>query len=237
MEGQVESSISLIESMAIFMSEGGIFMWIILSVWSFGIGVSVERTMAFLRYSVKAKSLMAKIKSYVIENDVAEAIILCSRSRSLLPMVMKSGLKRANQNREQISDAIEATVLEVSPRVERGLGTLSLMANISTLVGLLGTIYGLIQSFAAVAGADPSEKSKLLALGIAKAMNTTALGLISAIILMLVHIFLSGKAEKILSEIDEYSVKLLDLLGTRKAQASHITPPTPGSDQYHEKVA
>lgn len=217
-------NVSLLESMAIFMREGGVFMWVILSVWSFGIGIGVERTIAFLRYSVKAKSLMAKIKSYVIGNDVGEAITLCSRTRSLLPQVMRSGLKRANQSREQISDALEATVLEVSPRVERGLGTLSLMANISTLVGLLGTIYGLIQSFAAVAGADPAEKSKLLALGIAKAMNTTALGLISAIILMLVHVFLSGKAEKILSEIDEYSVKLLDLLGTRKRQPDPQVP-------------
>lgn len=222
MDGQVMGTAlntSLLKSLAIFMEEGGVFMWIILLVWSLGVGIALARGGSFLRYATKGSVLMAKVKKYVMENDVAEAIALCSQSKSLLPMVFKSGLKRANQNKEQISDAVEATVLEVSPRVERGLSHLVLLANISTLIGLLGTIYGLIQSFAAVAGADPAEKAKLLALGISKAMNTTALGLISAIILMLIHSILNSKAERILSEIDEYAVKIVDLLGTRKGAA------------------
>ena len=224
---------SLFKSIAMFMDEGGAFMWIILGVWCLGVGIAFVRMGALSRYGIKGNALMAKVKGHVMGNNVAEAISLCSKGPSLLPLVLKSGLKRANQSREQISDAVEATVLEVSPRVERGLGQVALLANISTLVGLLGTIYGLIQSFAAVAGADPTEKAKLLALGISKAMNTTALGLISAITLMLIHSVLSGKAEKILAEIDEYAVKIIDLLGTRKA-APHGGPGQPESNGMRE---
>ena len=179
-------------------------------------GVALDRFLGLLRYDTRAGNLMAAVKRHVMLNDVAAAIVLCSKSKALLPEVLKSGLKRANQDKEQISDAVEATVLGVVPRVERRLSYLALLANISTLLGLLGTIYGLIESFSAVAQADPSTKAKLLALGIAKAMNTTAFGLISAIFLMVIHSFLASKAERITTEIDEYAVKLIDLLGMKK---------------------
>ena len=94
-----------------------------------------------------------------------------------------------------------------------------MIANISTLFGLLGTIQGLIQSFSAVASADPAQKAELLATGISKAMNTTFLGLLAAISIMMLHTFLSSKSEKIINEIDEFSVKLLDLLGTKNEKA------------------
>jgi len=93
---------------------------------------------------------------------------------------------------------------------------IQLIATISTLLGLLGTIHGLIQSFAAVASADPSQKAELLALGISKAMNTTYLGLLAAISVMVIYTVLASKAEKITNDIDEFSVKLLDILGTKK---------------------
>ncbi|MEX0797958.1 MAG: MotA/TolQ/ExbB proton channel family protein, partial [Bacteriovoracaceae bacterium] len=146
------------------------------------------------------------------------AIRVCSGSLAALPKVLKSGLKRASQGSEQIQNALDATSLEVVPKVELRLGYLQLIANISTLFGLLGTIQGLIESFSAVAAADPAQKAELLAMGISKAMNTTALGLFAAITIMILHAFLNAKAEKIVNEVDEYSVKLLDLLGTKEAQ-------------------
>ena len=129
---------------------------------------------------------------------------------------MKNGLKRANQSKEQIQDALEASILEVVPMIEKRLSYLALCANLSTLLGLLGTIQGLIQSFAAVANAEASQKAQLLAEGIAVAMNTTALGLVSAISLMVVHSFLMSRGEKMIHEIEENSVKLIDLLSTKK---------------------
>ncbi len=224
---------SFIKSVAIFMDEGGIFMWIILAIWTFGVAVAIERVKSLFSFDIDGPSLMNIIKKSVMTNDVAKAITTCSNSKALLPMVMKAGLKRANQSKEQISDAIEATILEVSPKVEKRMGYLGLVANVSTLIGLLGTIYGLIESFAAVATADPASKAKLLALGISKAMNTTALGLVSAISIMVIHSMLTSKSDKILGEIEEYGVKLIDLLGTKKGpgQVGSQAPELPEAGQ------
>jgi len=163
---------------------------------------------------------MGNIKKNVIGNQVQEAIQTCTESTALLPFVMKNGLKRANQSKEQIQDALEASILEAVPKIEKRLSYLALAANLSTLLGLLGTIQGLIQSFAAVAQAEASQKAQLLAEGIAVAMNTTALGLVSAISLMVIHSFLMARGEKMIQEIEENSVKLLDLLATKKGSSS-----------------
>ena len=224
----IENDPNFLKTMAIFMDEGGLFMWIILAIWIFGVAISVERIKSLFSYDIDGISLMNMIKKSIMKNDVHSAIQNCSSSKALLPIVLKSGLKRANQTKEQISDAVEASILEVAPKVEKRMGYLSLVANVSTLIGLLGTIYGLIESFAAVATADPASKAKLLALGISKAMNTTALGLVSAISIMVVHSLLTSKSEKIMGEIEEYAVKLIDLLGTKRP-ASIKTPSLPGS--------
>jgi biopolymer transport protein ExbB/TolQ len=212
---------NIIQWTARFMTEGGIFMWIIAVVWCAGIAISVERLKAYFKYDVDGASVMGNIKKSVIGNQVQEAIQTCSESPALLSFVMKNGLKRANQSKDQIQDALEASILETVPKIERRLSYLALAANLSTLLGLLGTIQGLIQSFAAVAQAEASQKAQLLAEGIAVAMNTTALGLISAISLMIVHSFLMARGEKMIQEIEENSVKLLDLLSTKKGSSSN----------------
>lgn len=211
---------SMLQWTARFMVEGGIFMWIIAIVWCLGIAIAAERLKAYFKFDIDGTSLMGNIKKNVIGNQVQDAIQTCSESNALLPFVMKNGLKRANQSKEQIQDALEASILETVPKIEKRLSYLALTANLSTLLGLLGTIQGLIQSFAAVAQAAASEKAQLLAEGIAVAMNTTALGLISAISLMVVHAILMAKGEKMIHEIEENSVKLLDLLSTKKGSAS-----------------
>lgn len=218
---------SFIKSVAIFMNEGGSFMWIILAAWTFGIAISIERFKALMTFDINSTSLMNSVKKYVLINDVQKAIQLCSNTKAMLPIVLKSGLKRANQSKEQIQDAIEGTILEISPKLDQRLSYLGLVANVSTLIGLLGTIYGLIESFAAVASADPASKAKLLALGISKAMNTTALGLVSAISIMVVHTILTNKSEKISAELEENAVKLIDLLGTKKYPVSSGLPEIP----------
>lgn len=210
---------SMLQWAARFMNEGGIFMWIIAVVWCVGVAIAVERLKAYFKYDIDGTSLMSNIKKCVISNQVQDAIQTCSESSALLPFVMKNGLKRANQSKEQIQDALEASILETVPKIEKRLSYLALTANLSTLLGLLGTIQGLIQSFAAVAQASASEKGQLLAEGIAVAMNTTALGLISAITLMVIHSFLMARGEKMIHEIEENSVKLLDLLSTKKGPA------------------
>ncbi|MDC0253957.1 MotA/TolQ/ExbB proton channel family protein [Bacteriovoracales bacterium] len=208
---------ALINRLAIFWNDGGSFMWAIMIVWGFGIAVALERFLKLaFKFDVDGPSFMNEIQRYILSNDVQGAIRTCSGTQAMLPRVLKSGLKRAAQSVEQIQNAIDATALEVIPRIEQRLTYLNLVSNISTLIGLLGTIQGLIESFAAVAAADPTQKSELLTMGISKAMNTTYLGLVSAISMMVIHTYLSAKSDKIVNEIDEYSVKLLDFLGTSK---------------------
>ena len=209
--------LNMIQGFAKFMDDGGVFMWIILAIWVFGVAVAIERFKSLFAYDVDGSSLMNDIKKDVLKNEVHSAIQTCSGSKALLSNVMRNGLKRANQSKEQIQDTLEASMLESIPFVEKRLHYLALVANVSTLIGLLGTIYGLIQSFAAVASADAASKAELLALGISKAMNTTAFGLISAITIMVVHSILSSKAEKIIGDMEQCSVKLVDLLSTKKS--------------------
>ncbi len=200
-----------------FIQGGGVFMYIILAVWGVGLAIALERfSKLSKRYDVDGPSFMNEIQRYVLSNDIQGAIRVCSGTLAALPKVLKSGLKRSSQTPEQIQNALDATALEVVPKVELRLNYLQLVANISTLLGLLGTIQGLILTFSAVADVDPAQKAELLAAGISKAMNTTALGLMSAITIMVIHAFLTSKSEKIINEIDEFSVKLLDLLATKE---------------------
>jgi biopolymer transport protein ExbB len=226
---KVATELNLVEVFAKFMSEGGIFMWIILSIWIFGVLIGMERIKSLLFFDINGNGLMGLIKKHVLLNEVPKAIQVCSSSKALLPQVLASGLKRANQDKEQIQDAMESSMLEVIPQVDKRLNYLSLIANVSTLVGLLGTIYGLIESFSAVALADPANKAKLLALGISKAMNTTAIGLISAISIMVLHSILTSKADKISNDIEQFSTKLLDLLGTKRLINAEVAPPSTDS--------
>ncbi len=205
-----------------FMNEGGPFMWVILFIWILGILISIERWFQFWRYDVDAEGLMVFVKRRVLLNKVKEGIEYCGRGKAIVAQVMKSGLQRANQNKDQIKDAMETKILFFLPLMEKRMGLLALMANVSTLIGLLGTISGLIQSFSAVAQAEASVKAQLLALGISKAMNTTALGLLCAISLMVLHSFLQTKQNKIIGDMEHNSLGLLDLLGTKKKQTNSI---------------
>jgi biopolymer transport protein ExbB/TolQ len=209
--------LSYIEWFTKFMIDGGVFMWVIAAVWVVGVVIAFERWYMYRSYFSDGPSMMGQIKKFVLANQLSEAIQYSTEDKSLLAHVMKNGLKRAGQPKDQVQDALEGTILEVVPHIEKRLSMISLMANVSTLFGLLGTIQGLIQSFASVANADAADKGRLLAEGIAVAMNTTALGLISAISLMFVHAYLAGKGEGMIKQIEENSVKLLDLLGSKKA--------------------
>lgn len=206
----------IVSDFKVFMEEGGIFMYIIMIAFFVGIAIIVERFNRFRVYDLNAPSFMNEIQKLVLANKIRDAIQYCSGSKAMLPQVIKNGLKRSNQGSEQIQNAIDATALEIIPAVEKRMHYLSMIANICTLLGLLGTIQGLIMAFDAVGAADPAQKAEVLSKGISTAMNTTALGLVCAILIMVLHSLLTDKSEKIISEVDQYSVKLLDILGTMK---------------------
>lgn len=186
------------------------------------ISFTIERVMRlFFQYNVDGASFMFEVQKYILANDLDGAIRLCNGAgKAALPKVIKAGLQRASRDESQIQNAIDATSLEVIPRLERRLPYLALIANVATLFGLLGTITGLIKSFGAIALADPAQRQAILGNGISEAMNATAFGLVTAIFTMIAHSILTNKATKILEEIDEFGVKLLDLLSARKYRHS-----------------
>ncbi len=189
-------------------------MYLILVVSVVAIGIIIERFIfLFFKYNINANAFMAQIQKLVMAGNVDRAIKLCNAAPSAaLPKVVKAGLTRANKGEVAIQNAIEEATLEVVPMVTRRTPALLALANIATLLGLLGTIIGLIDAFAALEDAPPEDRQRLLAGGIALAMNTTAFGLIVAIPTMLAHLFLSGISKRIVDEIDQYSVKLENLL-------------------------
>lgn len=194
--------------------------------WMIPIAISLAISLAFVfervirlffQYNVDGASFMFEVQKYILANDVEGAIRVCNgSSRAPLSRVLKAGLQRASRDENQIQNAIDAASLEMIPKLERRLPYLALIANIATLLGLLGTISGLIRSFAAIAQADPAQRQAILSSGISEAMNATAFGLITAIFTMVMHSILTTKANRLLEEIDEFGVKLLDLLSARK---------------------
>ncbi len=222
METALMESPGLFESIITAFQEGGWAMYPIGLTLAISIAFSLERFVRlFLQFPIHGPSLMFEIQKYVLSNDLDGAIRLCNGAgKKALPKVLKAGLQRASRSVDQIQNAIDATSLEIIPKLERRLSYLALIANLATLLGLVGTISGLIKSFGAVALADPAQRQAILAAGISEAMNATAFGLITAIFTMITHSILSNKATLILEEIDEFGVKLLDLLSSRKTQHS-----------------
>jgi biopolymer transport protein ExbB/TolQ len=163
---------------------------------------------------------MAQIQMLVMANHIDRAIKLCNaESDAALTKVLKAGLTRANRSALEIQNSVDETTLETIPRLQKRTPYLSMWANVATLTGLLGTIQGLVLAFAAVANADPSMKQEMLANGISMAMYTTAFGLVVAIPIIIVHSFISNRTVKLIDEIDQYSVKLINLLAARQRGA------------------
>jgi biopolymer transport protein ExbB/TolQ len=207
----------MLGEIAKFYTDGGVFMHPIAVVSVFGVAIMVERFIfLFFKYNINANQFMAQIQKLVMANNIDRAIKLCNAAPSAsLPKVIKAGLTRANKGEIEIGNAIEEATLEVIPNITKRTSTLQDVANIATLMGLLGTIMGLIEAFEAVANAPPDQKTAMLTAAIAIAMNTTAFGLIVAIPTLAAYIFLNNVTKKIIDEVDQYSVKLQNLLVSR----------------------
>lgn len=201
---------------------GGWMMHFIAVTGAIAVAIVIERFVRIVfQYSIDGTSFMFEVQKYVLANDIDGAIRLCNGAgRSALARVIKAGLQRASRDEHQIQNAIDAASLEVIPKIEKRLHYLGLIANLSTLLGLLGTISGLIYAFGEIAKAPASERQNVLSSGIAEALNCTAFGLIVAITAMIFHSWLSSKAAVLIEEVDEYSVKLIDLLSARKYKHS-----------------
>jgi len=208
---------------------GWIFMWVILAAGVFALAISFERFIFLTsRSAFKAGLFVNDVLKNVQNNDVASAQKIVDKAGKMaLAQVFKPALQEASSGAERIRNSVDEATLRVIPQLEKRTSFLGTIGNIATLIGLMGTIYGLIIAFAAVGkpGIDPAEKSTLLAQGIAAAMNTTYLGLLIAIPSIALYTLFKGKTQKLIDQIDEYSLRLVNVLVERsyKTQKYHIS--------------
>jgi biopolymer transport protein ExbB/TolQ len=195
---------------------GGFWMYIILVVSIVALGIIIERFVMLIKYKVNGEAFMAQVQKLVMQNNIDRAIKLCNAAPDkVLARVVKAGLQRAQKSEIEITNAVEEATLEILPKVNKRLPNLPILANVATLMGLLGTIVGMIFAFKGLSAVSADKRQEVLSNGIAVAMYTTAFGLLVAIPTLLCHIVLTNMARGIVDEVDLYSAKLENLLIAR----------------------
>jgi len=201
-------------SMVNFFVAGGAFMYPILIVFAVGIAIAIERYVTLTLTSRRNESMWSRLQPALTNGDFDKAREMTSKDTSTVSRLLGMGLARqgAVRRREDIEIAMEESMMEIIPQLEKRTAYVAVGANIATLLGLLGTIIGLIQAFTAVANANPAEKADLLSASISVAMNTTAFGLIVAIPLLVTHSVLTAKTGEIVDSLEMASVKALNVI-------------------------
>jgi biopolymer transport protein ExbB len=200
-----------------FFASGGIFMFPILLVFAFGVAIAVERYITLAIVTNKNQAVWDKVQPLLANGEFDQARDMTSKDESTISQVLNMGLslQGAVRRREDIEIAMEESMMEIVPRLEKRTPYVALASSIATLLGLLGTIMGLIQAFTAVANANPAEKADLLSASISVAMNTTAFGLMVAIPLLVVHAVLTSKTGDIVDSLEMATVKALNVFSKR----------------------
>ena len=208
-------------SMVSFFSTGGLFMYPILIVFAFGVAIAVERFVTLRTVTNKNQAVWERVQPLLDNGEFDEAREMTSEDDSTISQVLNMGLslQGAVRRREDIEIAMEESMMEIVPRLEKRTPYVALASSIATLLGLLGTIMGLIQAFTAVANANPAEKADLLSASISVAMNTTAFGLMVAIPLLVVHAILTSKTGDIVDSLEMATVKALNVFSRRAKRA------------------
>lgn len=204
-----------------FFMSGGIFMYPILIVFAVGVAIAVERYITLTLVTNKNQAVWDKVQPLLAMGDFDEAREMTAEDESTISQVLNMGLslQGAVRRREDIEIAMEESMMEIVPRLEKRTPYVALSSSIATLLGLLGTIMGLIQAFTAVANANPAEKADLLSASISVAMNTTAFGLMVAIPLLITHAILTSKTGDIVDSLEMATVKALNVFSKRAKRA------------------
>lgn len=205
------------------------------------IGLIVERAIYFLgRGHLNAKAFLEQLRKLLSANNVDRAKKLCDATTAPVARVAKAGLNRLHRGEAAVAQAMEETMTDTIPEVKARVGALWSLANITTLVGLLGTIAGLIATFAAIGDANPADRQKRLSDGISEAMYNTAYGLGIALICMVGHLLLSGAMKKVISDLEAFSLRFENLLAEGAAggaaPAAGRAPAAPTEDHLEESV-
>jgi biopolymer transport protein ExbB/TolQ len=197
-----------------FFQNGGPFMYPIAIVLVIGLVIATERFVVLSQAKRANNQAFGRVMPLLKKRDYQAVVNMGRHTEAPIARIVAAGVARlsGSGSRDEIELAMEEGVLEAMPRLEKRTPYLATLANIATLLGLLGTIIGLIAAFTAVAEADPAEKATLLSNSISVAMNTTAFGLISAIPLLLFHAMLQTKTTELVDSLEMTGVRCLNLL-------------------------
>jgi biopolymer transport protein ExbB len=200
-----------------FFVTGGPFMYPILLVFAVGAAIAIERYVTLTMVTTKNQSAWSRVQSVLLNGNFEEAREMASKDDSTISQLLSLGLARqgAVRRREDIEIAMEEGMMEIIPQLEKRTPYVGLASSIATLLGLLGTIMGLISAFTAVANANPAEKADLLSASISVAMNTTAFGLMVAIPLLITSSVLTAKTGAIVDSLEMASVKALNVISEK----------------------
>ncbi len=214
----------MLEFIRVAFNYGGPVMYVILAFFLSLCALGMWRL--FLLYGVfdtpNARGLWMEIYKLVTNNQIETAIRLCEKAprRQVLPRIWKKGLQCASRSAEETQNAIDSASLERLPLCGRYVNWFGVIANVTTLLGLLGTIMGLISSFAAVGTLSGAAKQTKLAEGISHALYATGFGLGTALVAMVLHGFVTTKSSEITEKTDEFAAKLIELLQMRRSNLS-----------------
>ena len=197
-----------------FFQDSGVFIYPSIMVLSLGLAIAIERFFYISRARRINRETWEELLPLLKTGKFQQVLQLTAKTDTAIGKIINYGLSRAKgaRRREDIDAAMEEGMMEVVPRLEKRTHYLATFANVVTLLGLLGTIIGLIKAFTAVAQVNPSEKAELLSASISIAMNNTAFGLMVAIPFLLIHAFLQARTSEIVDSLEAAKIKFLNLV-------------------------
>jgi len=201
-----------------FFQDGGPFMYLILMVLAIGFAIALERYIYLTVSRRNNRRLLVKLMPLMQKGDYQSVYNITAKSGAAISQMLTQGIARMKSasSRDDIETAMEETMMEAIPRLEKRTHYLAMFANIATLLGLLGTIIGLIEAFTAVSKVDPAQKAEILSSSISVAMNTTAFGLMVAIPMIFIYTVLQTKTTEIVDSLEMATVKFVNLMMVRK---------------------
>jgi len=203
-------------AIAHFFKTGGPFMYAVFVAALTILALVAERFWVIARSgNINTDKLTRDVLNRINKGDITGAADLCRKVRGPAAAVAHAILTRGDHDEDKLRNAADGAASVVLPPLSRRLSYLTMLANTCTLLGLLGTIFGLITAFSAVGASDPAQRGAFLAAGISEAMNTTAFGLLVAIPTLLIHGFLAGKVEGIFDSVDATSARLIEAMHRR----------------------
>lgn len=205
----------LIATAAEHFKEGGFFMWPILLISLIGAAIVAERLMYIRRASaIRKEDFLKQLNQLVLKGDLERCISFCGQTQTPLTRITRAGLMAiaSRKSTDEVQTAMDAIALREIPRIEQRTGLLAMFSNMATLLGLLGTITGMIGAFGAVSKVAPSEKATMLAASISEAMNCTAFGLVVAIPLLGAYGWLQTRGQELVDDVHEAAVATLNFI-------------------------